>query len=62
MNFQRRKCNNKSDNFYCIYGTHMVKKQERNITEKVKQMYLDYFQIILTKISIGLHIRFARHV
>ena len=25
----------------------MVNKQKRNITEKVKQMYLDYFQIML---------------
>ena len=47
MNCQRRKCNNKSDIFCYICGTYMVNKQKRNIAEKVKQMYLDYFQIML---------------
>ena len=38
---------NESDNFCYIYGSYTLPKPRRNITDKVKQLYLAYFQMNL---------------
>ena len=47
MKSLRRNCKNKSDIFCYICGTYTNSKQRTDITEKVKQVYFDYFQMQL---------------
>ena len=47
MKCQHRRCKNESDNFCYICGSYTLPKQRRNITDKVNQLYLAYFQMNL---------------